>query len=423
MFYTYLSWQCSQGFNSSARTPHEQKMGGIIGGWRAVPQTLAIMLLGLASIVVLRLPEHAAQAAIIKDSLKQIPNETIQGQMMLPIAMAHVLPIGIKGLFGTIMLFISFTCHDTYMHSWGSIFIQDVYLPIRNKVCTPQEHIKLLRYAIIGVAVFAYVFSLLYPPDMPILMFFATTGTIWLGGSGAVIVGGLYWKRGNTAAAFCALNSGGILGVIGVWLPRIWKSKYGVEFPVNGQWLWLIAMILSLIIYISVSVITGKGKKLFDLDRILHRGIYAKDVAPINDEYKGNKWLKVVGITREFSKGDRFLAICLVVWNALNLIWFVAFSIINLFYPITDRGWASYWYATIIIYVVLSIPCAVWFTFGGVLDIRALLKHLDTAVRDEKDDGRVTSHHHEESNELLNENQTDSVLTAKAHSKADISEI
>lgn len=38
-FYTSMSWQGGQGFFSSARTPHEQRMGNIIALWRQIPQT------------------------------------------------------------------------------------------------------------------------------------------------------------------------------------------------------------------------------------------------------------------------------------------------------------------------------------------------------------------------------------------------
>jgi SSS family solute:Na+ symporter len=191
-----------------------------------IPQTLTITLLGLAALAVLRLPQYAAQAAVINHSLSLIGNKTVQGQMVLPVAMVHILPIGIKGLFGTIMLFISFTCHDTYMHSWGSIFIQDVYIPISKRVLAPKEHILLLRLSILFVALFSYFFSLWYQPDQKILMYFAATGTIWLGGSGAVIIGGLYFKRGTTAAAYVALYCGAVLGFLGVKLPWLWEMAY-----------------------------------------------------------------------------------------------------------------------------------------------------------------------------------------------------
>ncbi len=148
-------------------------------------------------------------------------------------------------------------------------------------------------------------------------------------------------------------------------------------------------MISSLIIYSSVSLITGRGKKSVNLDRLLHRGQYAVDVAPIEDEYHGSKWLKIAGITKEFGKSDRFLAIFLVTWNALNFLWFVIFSLINLLRPVSDHAWTTYWHISILITAALALPCTVWFTVGGVIDIRALFRHLDAAVRDQSDDGRV----------------------------------
>jgi len=387
-FYTQLSWQGTSGFNSSARSPHEQKMGAIIGNWRGVPQYLAISLLGLAALVVLRLPEYAAKADIINHALSRIPNETVRGEMILPVAMAHVLPIGIKGLLGTIMLFISFTCHDTYMHSWGSIFVQDVYMPIKNKALNPEQHIKLLRLSILFVAVFAFFFSWWYQPDQKILMYFAATGTIWLGGSGAAIIGGLYWKRGTTAAAYAALYCGATLGLISVIIPSVWRSIYHTDCPVNSQYLWFIAMLLAVIIYVTVSLVSGKGKPAFNLDKMLHRGEYADEKSHIVDKFHGSRLLKIAGITPEFSRGDRALAIILVGWNMLNFLWFLIFTAINLLFPITDRAWIINNWVSMLISLTLSVPCTIWFTIGGIVDIRALFRHLETAKRDDTDDGR-----------------------------------
>ena len=56
-----------------------------------------------------------------------------------------------------------------------------------------------LRVAIFGVCLFIFLFSLLFSQQQDILMFFALTGTIYLGWAGSAIIGGLYWKRGTTA--------------------------------------------------------------------------------------------------------------------------------------------------------------------------------------------------------------------------------
>ncbi|MHB9035870.1 MAG: sodium:solute symporter family protein [Armatimonadota bacterium] len=395
-FYGYMSWQGAQGFFSSARTPHEQKMGGIIGAWRVVPQNLAVVLLALATLAVTRLPQFAEQAHSVSLALAQIPNESIQGQMRVPIAMAHLLPVAVKGLLATIFLFFSFTCHDTYMHSWGSIFIQDIYMPIINKALDPKHHIKLLRWSIIGVAVFAFIFSLFYQPTEKIFFFQAITGTVWLGGSGAVIIGGLYWKRGTTSAAYAALITGGTVGIASLIVPKMYLTRNGHEFPINGQWLWFIAMIFAAMVYYVVSLATCRKVGFYNLDRMLHRGRYRMESDHVREDHTQSRWQRVVGITKEFSKSDKCLAVALVAWNALWFLWFVVFSIINLFHPVSDATWAQYHLInTIAIPAVLSIPVTIWFTVGGIVDIKALFRTLATDTRDASDDGRFHGYHND----------------------------
>ena len=148
--YATRTWQGTQGYNSSALTPHEAKMGGILAA------------------------------------------------------------------------FIS--THDTYMHSWGSILLQDIILPLRKKAFSPQKHIKYLRYSIIAVAVFIFIFSYFVIQKIDIIMFFALAGTIFLGAAGAVVIGGLYWKKGTAAAAWATLAVGFIMAVLGFIFVLGWTS-------------------------------------------------------------------------------------------------------------------------------------------------------------------------------------------------------
>lgn len=394
-FYAYMSWQGGQGFFSSARNPHEQKMGAIIGVWRDIPRGLTITLLALAALTVTKLPQFADTAHSVSAALSKIPNEHIQGQMQVPIAMAHFLPFVIKGLLATIFLFFSFTCHDTYMHSWGSIFVQDVYMPIKKKALSPEQHIKLLRTSITCVATFAFLFSLFVPPSDKILMFFAATGTIWSGGSGAVIIGGLYWRRGTTPAAYTALSIGlfgGIVTLVNMYLPGVMTAVVGRPLPWNPQQLYLGAMVLAAISYPTVAFFTSLGKRGFNLERMLHRGKYLteSDHLHAHDQVRPSRWAMVVGITKEFSKADKVLAIALVVWQAFWFLWFAGYMIARLFVPVGDNAFVFYhWVHVIAIPLALSVPSVIWFSIGGVMDIRALFRQLATAVRDTNDDGRV----------------------------------
>ena len=119
------------------------------------------------------------------------------------------------------MLAAFISTHDTYLHSWGSILVQDVIMPFRKKPFDKDTHLKVLRYSIYGVAVFIFFFSLLFQQNQKIALFFAITGAIFAGGSGAVIIGGLYWKRGTTVAAWAAMITGAVIAVGGIILKQI----------------------------------------------------------------------------------------------------------------------------------------------------------------------------------------------------------
>ena len=109
----------------------------------------------------------------------------------MPLFLSHILPPGLLGLFAALMLAAMLSTDDSYMHSWGSIFVQDVIMPFRKKPFTEKQHILLLRLSIVFVGIFAFFFSWLFKQTEYILLFFQITGAIFTGGAGAVLIGGL----------------------------------------------------------------------------------------------------------------------------------------------------------------------------------------------------------------------------------------
>jgi len=389
--YGYQTWLGAQGFMTSARNPHEQRMGNLISGWRRAPLYLINIVLPLAAFTVLHSSHYAAQAVGINADIHRIGSVVLQNEMTVPITLAHILPVGIKGLLAMAVIFLSITCHDTYMHSWGAIFVQDVLIPWRGRPLEPLEHVKWLRFSIFFVAVFAFFFSLLYVETDKILFFQAITGTIWLGGAGAIMIGGLYSRFGTTAGGYAAMISGSLLGILGLVLPGVWKSHHMGAFPINGQWMSLMSSGIAIALYVLVSLCTGGAKRPFNLEKMLHRGIYAVD--PHEHEVKSQsklRWQELLGMGKEFSNGDKFLAILFAVWTFGAWAIFIGVSIAHFaFNSISDQFWVMFWKAYIGVLVLQCGPVAVWFTIGGVKDIRALLATLQTAVRDPKDDGFV----------------------------------
>jgi SSS family solute:Na+ symporter len=435
IIYGTRAWQGAQGYNSSAKNAHEARMGGILGEWRAMILLLLLMLLPICAYVVLNNPGFTGVAADVNNILGGIENKAVRTQMIVPVTLAKVLPIGLVGVFAAVMLAAFISTHDTYLHSWGSIFIQDVILPFRKKPFSTKEHIWLLRFSILFVAVFIFMFSLLFQQNDYILMFFSATGAIFIGGAGACIVGGLYWKRGTTLGAWVALATGAIVASSGIALQQTWKDslypwllantpgflagmKYVLEgisynvkwinwkvgpekFPLHGQWINFLAIILSITGYIVCSLIEGfvKKSKGFDLDHLLHRGKYAIKGEHEHHVAKPATGLRALIPSKEFSFGDKIIFYAQMTWT---LGWFVIFVVgtaINLRWDVPAESWATFWGWKIGITIVLGIGTTIWFIFGGLSDLKYMFNILRTAQRNDLDMGMVIDHHNLGENE------------------------
>jgi SSS family solute:Na+ symporter len=395
-WYTIMSNMQIQASIASAKTAHEFRMGSALNQWRWQSLLLFFMVLTLCAMVVLYHPDHASTAQQIDLQLDKMvasqPNEmareALRGQLTITAALSHVLPVGLTGLFCAIMVAALISTYDSFMHTWGSVFLQDVVMPFRKKRYTTKKHLRLLRISIFAVAVFSFIFSLLFPNPENILMYFALVNNIWLGGSGAVILGGLYWKRGTTTSAIWTLIFGAVLGTAGSVVTLGWPSWVGGKFPINPQWLFCLTILASTAFYWVVSVM---GKEVFDMDKLLHRGKYAIEEDQTHVDIPTRWYEKIFGITREFNRFDRFLAYAIVGWFLMWLGVFVIGMIYGVVAKPEETAWAKFWHVYLFILFVIALFTTVLFTVGGFKDLMHLFKVLKTQVRDFDDDGTVES--------------------------------
>jgi solute:Na+ symporter, SSS family len=393
-FYGCMAWQGTSAYNCSPKTPHEARMGRVLGTWREIAVTLVLTVLPICAYAVMHHPNFAPMAAQINQKLTQIssdPNDISRVQMVVPIVLARVLPVGFVGVLCAMFFAAFISTHDTYLHSWGSILIQDIILPFRKKSFTARQHLWLLRLSIAGVAVFVFCFSLVFRQTQQILMFFALTGAIWMGGAGAVIIGGLYWKRGTTAGAWTALILGSSLPISALILEQVWKSVFNLPFPINGQWMYLIAITIAISSYILVSLL---GKKTdFNINRMLHRGQYAmaKDHKKVSSTPRKN--LKAVLIGEEASKGDRVIYICFLIYCLGGFSVFCFFSIYNLICDVPISSWANFWHFFVWFNLVLAALTTIWYTIGGLFDLKYMFNSLKKGKKNKLDDGIVVDYH------------------------------
>ncbi|MFL3013942.1 MAG: sodium:solute symporter [Candidatus Neomarinimicrobiota bacterium] len=400
MFYGALSWQGQQAYNSSAKSAHEAKMASVLGDIRWKPQSLFIFLVPVLTYVFMNHPDFQSTADSVNLALNSLETETLKSQMRAPIVLSEVLPVGLLGAFAALMLAAFISTHDTYLHSWASIFVQDVIMPLRKKPFEKDEHIKALRYSIFGVAVFIFVFSLVFDQNQEIALYFAVTFAIFAGGVGAVIIGGLYWDRGTTEGAWAAMIIGATVAVTGTIVPSVsdtWLSgtenligfkKFILKLKeINGIKYYALSMGFSSFTYVIVSLLTFKEK--INMDKLLNRGKYSiKEEIKVVDE-KVKPIFKLFGIGKEFTVEDKIIYLVSYVWNIFFTLVFVIGTIYNLYNNVSDESWMVYWKYQVYINAVFSFIIIIWFTIGGFIDIKKMFRLLDSNERDHQDSGWV----------------------------------
>ncbi|MEN8126980.1 MAG: hypothetical protein ABFR90_04150 [Planctomycetota bacterium] len=400
-FYLPLAWQGTAGYFSCAKNAHETKMGMMLSHWRfRVLMMILVLVLPICVRTFLTHPDFAQQASVVHSQINSInadnlgfDNERIdtsyiqslRNQARTPMAMGAFLPPVLLGFMVAAMLGAFISTHDSYLHSWGSMLVQDVIMPFRKKPLGPKEHIWWLRGAILAVAAYIFLFSLFFKHTQHIAMYCAISASVFTAGAGSVIIGGLYWSKGTTPAAWAAM----IIGMVTSLTGMITKQFINPDFFLTGQEITFWAIVISLTLYVVISLV-GKQKE-FNMDRMLHRGKY-KIEGEESVSYKDatTLWQKL-GFSKEFTKRDTCIAVITLAWP---LIWFIIFIIGNVTHMTSDDGipkqaWLSFWHGWTWFILATSVILTIWFTIGGFIDMRYLYNKLKTKQTDEADDGRV----------------------------------
>ncbi|MGE9294432.1 MAG: sodium:solute symporter family protein, partial [Puniceicoccales bacterium] len=273
---------------SSGRTPHEQKMAGILGTWRSLYASLMLMLVAVMIIALMTHQKFADQTheirqelslkvaaeAVTDPTLRTQLNEniallpvqsheigvdmplsqevgidtpymstaletlggtpegnlqyqkfrTLYHQMMLPVALKNLLPTGLMGLFCLLMIMLLISTDDSRVFNASSTIIQDIILPFRKEPFSPKAHLLLLRLSSAGVCVFFFVVSIFFVQIDYIIMFTTIMTALWLGGAGPIMIFGLYSRFGNTVGAFGSIICGSGLATAGLFMQRNWAE-------------------------------------------------------------------------------------------------------------------------------------------------------------------------------------------------------
>ena len=480
--------------SGAAKTPHEQKMAGVLGSWRNGFAWMMILLLAIVVIVFMTSPhfvgknrfdtnstevrqelsakvleeaspnDEALRAKIIAkvkevpsrvtqeyidspnsqqknldtpyfDTVRQELGDTPEGryqfqkfrslyqQMMMPTVVAKIFPVGMLGLFCLLMVMLLISTDDSRIFNASSTLMQDVILPMFKGHLPQAKHLLYLRLMTIGVAVFFLIVSLFFAQLDYINMFTTIMCSLWLGGAGPIMVFGLYSRFGNLTGAWCAIIFGSGTSLAGLILQRTWAltvypflEKMGwveglnnflvtvsspfnpwiewsmdpVKFPINSFEIYFISMILSVGGYVIGSYLTYKP---YDLDKLLHRGKYADGPEPVKEKWTlRNIFSKIIGITPEYTRGDRIIAYSVFFYSVVYSVGIIFFGIViwNAIWPWPHSWWTvKFFITTLLIPGIVGVISTIWFMIGGSLDAIQLFRDLKKRVEDPNDNGQI----------------------------------
>ena len=350
---------------------------------------------------------------------------TLYSQLMFPIAMRNLMPKWLLGMLMilAVMLMISTDCSRIFMIAAG--IAQDLVLPFLKKPMETKHQLWMIRAFAVLVAVIFFFGSLFMAQVDYIQLFIVSVAALWTGGAGALAVFGLYSRFGNTAGAFASLIGGSGFSLVTWlisqnwadhvypwldrkgWVPAVGRFLNNVsapfhpfvewqmsatKFPINAYERLFIALLISIVCYVAVSLITYR--KPFNLEKMLHRGEYADDKSKVitSKWTLKNTFSKLIGITPEYTKGDRIIARSVFCYTFIYrfIICFVLVLLLNTVSPWRPRQWSVYYLITLIIVpTIVGLVSTFWFSIGGIIDLKQMFHDLAARKRDFTDDGRV----------------------------------
>ncbi len=173
-------------------------------------------------------------------------------RMAGPIFLGSILPPIFMGIALSAMCAAFVSTMDSYMLSWGSVIVNDVICAIKKKPMTPKGHLFCLRAVIGAIAVFLFLFGVVYKPTESILEYIMLTGTMFTG-IGIALIFGLYFKFGTSQGACAAVITTAVLPVTDLLCKRIFEGSY----PLKSQHSGVAIIITAICIYVIVSFMTN----------------------------------------------------------------------------------------------------------------------------------------------------------------------
>lgn len=142
-------------------------------------------------------------------------------QTALPEMLVKVLPASLIGIVVIGFLAASMSTYDSYLLSFGTILIQDIWGPIVKKNIKDKNRILYIRIGILTIAIFIFIWGVYYTFTDTVFRIIALTGSLSYAGIICGLAGGMYWKKANTNGAYIAFALSAVPPIYSLFVPDV----------------------------------------------------------------------------------------------------------------------------------------------------------------------------------------------------------
>ena len=243
---------------ASMDKPRTVSLSYLLGQLLGVNKALIVIALGVGALAAVgpTIPIDAATSGITASEWPRAAT---------PYYLAHLVPPVLLGFLLLGLLFAEVAVTEQYMLSWATSIVNDCYTPFLKKPLDPRAHIRAVRSVILAMCVLFFLYGLVYRPTTTLWDYMWTLATV-IGGTGIVVMLGMYWKRASTTAAWAALAVCWTLPLVDVIGRQVLSIvSPATVFPVEPRTTGLVTYALATALMVIVSLASRGPTKYWDL--------------------------------------------------------------------------------------------------------------------------------------------------------------
>lgn len=178
------------------------------------------------------------------------------------------MPIILTGLVLLGLLFADIAVTDKYILSWATSIVNDCIQPFRRQAFQPRQQIRAVRLTVLALCILFFLFGLVYKPGMAIWSFMWLMANL-IGGSGIVVLLGMYWRGAKTLGAYLCIAVCVIVPISDVIARQLVVHFNAQPLPWTPEQTGLYTYLVGAILLVVGSWISNEPSKYWDLGEVV----------------------------------------------------------------------------------------------------------------------------------------------------------